>query len=420
MEADEPNPGLHLFEGYGIELEYMIAHRDTLDVLPVADELLRAACGAYDEEIERGPLCWSNELILHVIEFKTNGPAPALDGVAEQFQDAVRQANDLLGPLNGRLMPSAMHPWMDPFTQARLWPHAYSEIYESYNRIFDCRGHGWANLQSMHINLPFQGDEEFARLHAAIRLLMPIMPALAASSPLADSRATGFHDTRLETYAHNADRIPTIAGDVIPEPVFSIDAYQQLLQRLYRDIAPFDPRGILQHEWLNSRGAIARFERGSIEIRVLDIQECPAADLAVAALICETLRALARQAWQPLAAQMCWPVWPLKSLLDDCVRRGQDAVIRNKEYLAQFGVLDTDIMSARALWRRLFEFTYDSAPPHMQAVLEPALHILEHGTLAGRILSAAGPAPAPDRLHAIYSRLCHCLEQGAMFNEKDI
>lgn len=409
-------PALRLFEGYGIELEYMIVNEDTLDALPVADELLHAACGAYDEEIERGPLCWSNELILHVIEFKTNGPARALAGLADPFQAAVRQAGALLQPLRGRLMPSAMHPWMDPFAEARLWPHAYSEIYETYNRIFDCRGHGWANLQSAHINLPFQGDEEFARLHAAIRLLLPVMPALAASSPFAGGRATGFHDFRLEAYRHNADRIPSINGALIPEPVFSYDAYQQLLQSLYRDIAPFDPGGVLQHEWLNARGAIARFDRNSIEIRVLDVQECPAADLAVAALICETLRALCARRWAPLEAQMQWPVEPLEKILLDCVRRSGDAVIHSADYLAMFGMPRMDICCAGALWRHLFDTVYQDADPALRHTLEPARVILDQGALAARILRAAGTDPSRERLYAVYARLCRCLEQGTMFH----
>ena len=37
---------LGLFEGVGIELEYMIVTRDTLDVLPIADELLKAVVGS--------------------------------------------------------------------------------------------------------------------------------------------------------------------------------------------------------------------------------------------------------------------------------------------------------------------------------------------------------------------------------------
>ncbi len=64
--------------------------------------------------------------------------------------------------------------------------------------------------------------------------------------------------------------------------VFTEENYRrQIFQRMYDDIAPLDPDGVLQDEFLNSRGAIARFDRGSIEIRVINIQECPAADLAV-------------------------------------------------------------------------------------------------------------------------------------------
>ncbi|NJL28684.1 MAG: glutamate--cysteine ligase, partial [Thermoanaerobaculia bacterium] len=171
----------HLFEVVGVELEYMIVDRETLAVRPVADEVLRAVAGEIVSDVETGELAWSNELVLHVIELKTNGPAPRLAGLEAFFERDVRRINELLAPLGGRLMPTAMHPWMDPHTETRLWPHEYSPVYEAYDRIFGCRGHGWSNLQSLHLNLPFTGDEEFARLHAAVRLLLPILPALAAS-----------------------------------------------------------------------------------------------------------------------------------------------------------------------------------------------------------------------------------------------
>ena len=156
--------GLGLFEGYGVELEYMIVQKDSLKVLPVADKVLKMLAGTFTDEVENGRISWSNELALHVIELKTNGPAPSMDGLSEEFSKNIQQINKLLMPMNGVLMPSAMHPFMDPFSEMFLWPHERNEIYEKYNSIFDCRGHGWANLQSVHINLPFKNDEEFARL----------------------------------------------------------------------------------------------------------------------------------------------------------------------------------------------------------------------------------------------------------------
>src|SRR5690606_12908976 len=114
-------------------------------------------------------------------------------------------------------------------------PHDFNEVYRAFDRIFDCRGHGWGNLQSMHINLPFADDEEFGRLHAAVRLVLPLLPGLAASSPLVENRRTGSMDNRLEFYRHNCARIPSVTGHVIPEPVFGIEEYRdQVLGRIYR------------------------------------------------------------------------------------------------------------------------------------------------------------------------------------------
>jgi len=275
---------ISLFHAFGVELEYMIVDARTLSVRPIADEVLKAAAGQITSEVECGEIAWSNELALHVIELKTNGPAPSLAPLPTLFQEQVTRIQEILARYDARLMPTAMHPWMNPDQELRLWPHDYNPVYESYNRIFDCRGHGWANLQSVHLNLPFADDEEFGRLHAAIRLLLPILPALAASSPVVERRLSGLLDTRMETYRSNSQRIPSITGAVIPEPVFTRKDYQQrILERMYADIAPHDPAGILQHEWLNSRGAITRFDRNTIEIRVLDVQECPLADVAICA-----------------------------------------------------------------------------------------------------------------------------------------
>ncbi len=121
--------------------------------------------------------------------------------------------------MNAKLLPGAMHPWMDPYKETKLWLHDSKEIYDTYDRIFNCQGHGWSNLQSMHINLPFADDREFKLLHSAIRTILPILPAMSASSPIVDGEITGLMDTRLEVYRRNAERIPSITGLIVPEAV---------------------------------------------------------------------------------------------------------------------------------------------------------------------------------------------------------
>ncbi|MEJ2491706.1 MAG: glutamate-cysteine ligase family protein, partial [Desulfuromonadales bacterium] len=304
MTASRP---LGLFDGFGIELEYMIVDRDTLAVLPIADRLLQSPTGEIVNEVEHGALCWSNELVLHVIELKTRGPAASLAGLAEEFTRQIGTINQLLVPFNGMLMPGAMHPWMEPDRDTCLWPHGDRSIYAAYDRIFGCRGHGWSNLQSAHLNLPFANDAEFGRLHAAVRLLLPLLPAIAAASPVVNGRLTGLLDNRIEAYRLNQARIPSITGQVIPEAVFSRAAYQEtILARLYQDIAPHDSDRILQEEWLNSRGAIARFDRNAIEIRLLDVQESPYADLAIIQLVVAVLRELVTEAQASYAEQKKW------------------------------------------------------------------------------------------------------------------
>ncbi|MDH5382309.1 MAG: glutamate-cysteine ligase family protein, partial [Cyclobacteriaceae bacterium] len=277
---------MHLFQGYGIELEYMIVDKDTLDVKPIADELLKLKAGEYVDEIENGSISWSNELVLHVIELKCTVPTKNLWQLNADFAANIKEINQLLDRFNAKLMPTAAHPWMNPENDTFLWPHGNSEVYETYNQIFNCKGHGWSNLQSTHINLPFYDDEEFAALHMAVRLILPIIPGIAASSPILDGNFTGFHDKRMVYYGENQKRIPSITGKIIPERVNSKRQYHKLIyEPIKANIEPYNANNQLKPVWVNSRGAIARFDRGSLEIRIMDIQECPLADLAIVTLI---------------------------------------------------------------------------------------------------------------------------------------
>lgn len=408
---------LHLFEGFGIELEYMIVDATTLDVRPIADEVLRQVGGGYDLEVKRGPIAWSNELALHVIELKTNGPVASLSGVAELFQGELRALNEILKNAGARLLPTAMHPWMDPFRELKLWPHENDVIYQTFDRIFDCRGHGWANLQSMHINLPFADDDEFGRLHAAIRMVLPILPALAASSPFSDGVRRPHLDTRLEVYRRNAARVPSVSGLVIPERVFNRQDYEtQLLQRIYDDLAPHDPEGVLRDEWVNARGCIARFDRMAIEIRVLDIQECPQADLAVAAAVGAVVRAMVEEKWCDGARQRSWDERALANTLSQTIRDGDEAVIEDRELLACFGYPESGPARAGDLWSHLVESEVAGRPGAHEAL--PALHVmLREGCLARRIVRTLGdPSSTPSRaaVHELYARLAEHLNQGTM------
>ncbi len=290
MSASDKSP-YKLFECFGIELEYMLVHKGNLKPASITDKLIEKKHGSITDEIANGVISWSNELVMHVVELKTTQPVTSLEGLADQFHENIKEINALLAAEGVKLMPTAMHPLLNPLKDLKLWPHHRNEIYAQYNKIFNCKGHGWGNLQSMHINLPFANDAEFLVLHEAIRMLMPLIPALSASSPIYEGKAGSFKDNRLNFYEQNQKRVPEITGRVIPESVKNKQEYEQLiLQKIYDAIAPFDAENILQEEWLNSRGAITRFDRNAIEIRIIDIQECPKADIAIAELVVKALQ----------------------------------------------------------------------------------------------------------------------------------
>jgi glutamate---cysteine ligase / carboxylate-amine ligase len=402
---------LTLFQAYGIEVETMLVNAADLSVFPVCDRVLAAAGDRFEGEVVRGETCWSNELVLHVIERKTNGPRASLDGLAAVLAADVRAINAHLEPLGGRLLPTAMHPWMNPLRDTRLWPHGYGDVYRTYDRAFGCRGHGWSNLQSVHVNLPFSGDREFGRLHAAIRLVLPLLPALAASSPIVEGAVTGMLDTRLAMYRRNQRLVPSITGSVVPERVFTRADYEdRILRPIARDIARLDRDGILDPEWVNSRGAIARFVRDSIEIRVLDAQESSSADVAIAAATIAVVRALVDEKWVSTSAQREWHECLLEPIFTAATERAGNAVVENGDFLGCFGFQDGKV-TLRDLWAYLIE-TLDVTVDGTRAPLDV---IVRQGSLSERILRATGPTPHRERLRDVYRALADCLHQDRSF-----
>jgi len=405
-------PRLHLFQAYGVELEYMIVDRDTLEVKPIADELIKHELGNYGSDFENGIVTWSNELVLHVVELKSSKPEANLNGLEHAFHENVVRINAVLSRFNAMLMPTAAHPWMNPLAETKLWPHDNNDVYEIYNQIFDCRGHGWANLQSTHINLPFYDDEEFAKLHAAVRLVLPILPALCARSPILDGKRTGCHDTRLKYYKTNQSKLPSITGRVIPEAVFSKRNYHNLIyEKIKADISPYDPEEILNPVWVNSRGAIPRFDRGSIEIRLIDIQECPSADIAIVSFVTEVVKALVSGVFVNFDTQMKLKTETLADMLDRTIVNAGKAKM-SEDYCAAFGV--SQERTAKDLLKLILEKLISSGSKleHWRRELDL---ILREGTLSERIVNAMGADDSKENLFKIYKQLAGCLAQNKMF-----
>ncbi|MGC4023550.1 MAG: glutamate-cysteine ligase family protein [Cyclobacteriaceae bacterium] len=405
---------LHLFQAFGIELEYMIVDKETLSVKSITDELLKHELGEYGSDFENGIVTWSNELVVHVIEMKSTKPELNFSALENGFADNVKKINAILSQWNAMLLPTAAHPLMNPLTETKLWPHDSNEVYALYDKIFNSKGHGWSNLQSTHLNLPFYDDEEFAKLHAAIRIVLPLLPALCASSPILDGRFSGKLDTRLEFYKSNQAKIPSITGRVIPEPVFSKRNYlHEVYEKIKTDIAPYDSENILDPIWVNSRGAIPRFDRGSIEIRIMDIQECPAADMSIITLVIELIKALVNEKFVGLDQQMKVKTETLVPIFNESIVRGQLTMIGDVDYLRIFS--ESKPKSAVDLWKSILKKLI-KINPSLEQWERPQLNIiLEQGTLSDRILKALDGHYSEEAIKNVYRKLSGCLDQNKMF-----
>jgi len=409
---------LHAFEGVGLEIEYALVDRASLDVAPIADRVLQALSGAARpvNDYLNGELGWSNELVMHVLELKNVAPSARFDPLARMLQDEVRAMNTALERFGARLMPGGMHPWMDPAKETRLWPHDHAHVYRAYDSVFGCRSHGWANLQSTHVNFPFANDGEFARLHAALRVIVPILPALTAASPYADGRAPGPLDFRMEAYRTNADAVPQLNGQIVPEPVMTRADYQRdVLEPIYRAIVPHDPDGILQEDWINARGVIARFERNALEIRVVDTQEAPGVDLALAAFVLDLAQSLYERECSNPTLDIQLPTRVLAEIFLRCVHDAERARIDSSEFLSLFG-LTRATCPAADLWSAIAERLERENAPHAGVWRRAVEFVVTRGPLARRLLRAIGPRPDRRALHELYSALCDALHEGRQFD----
>ena len=186
------------------------------------------------------------------------------------------------------------------------------------------------------------------------------------------------------------------------------------MNKIYSEISPLDPDKILQNEWLNSRGAIARFDRNTIEIRIMDSQEAPLAEIAIVELISKALKKLINGSWSTVQEQQNLNDDLLHEIFLRTIKTGEDSIITEKEYLTPFGI-NKKIITAGDIWKHLFDSLIFESNPEQKSILNPVEIILYHGTLAKRILKSLKGDASKDNLISIYRTLSGCLKENKMF-----
>ncbi len=412
----ESRPRRHYrpFSMAGIELEYAVVD-EHLQPASLVEDALRSIAGRPCSDVVLDRVGFSNEIADHVFELKTAEPQRSLRDAETVLAEGVRLfSSTLRREFGARLLPTGMHPWMEP-GGARLWTRSNSRIYQAYERVFDVHTHGWMNVHATHLNLPLGRESEAVAMYNAAALLIPYLPALAASSPMYEGRLRPSVDSRLEWIIQHQAIIPETCGDIVPTYIESFSDYRRnVLAPMYRALDPYPDAAVLRHEFLNARGAVFKFSRKAMEIRVLDTQECVKMDVAISVFARSVLRYLSRRV---SAGRM--QLSPHEVLVNDfraTVREGSaarvaapmldDTVARDSDGLtgAADALLGFLAMARKAV--RKGEADY----------LDLVERVIRSGSLSERMRErllpfADDPASLTDAARTMYSELADCLER---------
>jgi glutathione synthase/RimK-type ligase-like ATP-grasp enzyme/gamma-glutamyl:cysteine ligase YbdK (ATP-grasp superfamily) len=400
------------FSVAGIELEYAVVD-ENLDPVSLVEPAFRLIAGRPTSEIEVGGVGFSNEIADHVFEVKTISPLRSLARTEELLVGGMRRFSAVLRQeFDARLLPTGMHPWMDP-ARARLWKRSGRKVYEAYARIFDVGTHGWMNVHAAHLNLPMGRGPEAVAMHNASALLIPYLPALAASSPMYGGRLHESVDNRMLWIFEHQAAIPESQGDLLPEYVASLSDYRRrILQPMYRALDGRPGSEVLKHDFLNARAAVLKFSRRALEIRVLDVQECIKLDIAIAVFVRAVLRHYTQRI---LRGRMEMP--PRQILLGDfraSVHCGMRARVVAPHLVAGLDRDEDGRASARDCLRSLADLAERHVRRDEAEYLELVHGMIETGSLSERIREQLAPyADDPGRMAkaagTVYGELADCL-----------
>lgn len=356
-------------EVLGPEHEFSLVN-ENLRALPIVDKVVKDFYGRFVNFVDFGDFSFGKELQLHVLEVKPNKPSKSPRKFEEKMHTAVLRLGELLQKRYGaRLLGTGMHPTLR-LEETTVWPHRHKQIYEALSRIFNLKQHGWLNIQSFQLNIPYADEEKAVQVHNLLANVCAYLPAVSASSPIYEGHFGDYVDNRLYFYMENQKEIPSITGNVVPEYVYSFKQYRnEVIEKYSSDLAKAGAhKCILNKEWVNSRGVILRFERKAVEIRVMDEQECIKSDVALSCFI----RALIRG----LMAENA-PLMPTMLLAEDfksVIRHGLNAK-----------VMHPNGSTAREVCRHFLKIAWENATAEEKDYLPLVEKRIEKGSLAEAI-----------------------------------
>jgi len=366
---------------------------EELKALPIVDKVIKDFCGRIVNFVEQAHFTFGKELQLHVMEIKPNTPFESPKVFDETMHEAVLTLLDFLERrYNAYLLGTGMHPLLR-LEETSIWPHRHRKIYQAYSKVFNLNQHGWLNIQSFQLNIPYLSEESGVLLHNALAKLCAYLPAVASSSPIYEGKIGESIDNRLDFYMLNQKEMPSVTGDVVPEYVASLDQYKkEIIGKYSLDLSNVGVDELIHKDWVNSRGVVFRFDRRSVEIRVMDEQECVKSDVALSCFIRALMRGLLSKEAELLPHEIL--VKDFKSVVAD----GLNAK-----------VLNSHGQTARQVFKHFLRIAWENATEEEKAYLPIIKKRIECGSLSEiikeNILRKTRRTDLEEAIINVYSRL---------------
>jgi gamma-glutamyl:cysteine ligase YbdK (ATP-grasp superfamily) len=384
-------------EVLGPEHELSIVDAE-MKALPISDKVIKDYGGKIVNFVELPGFTFGKELQLHVMELKANNPFKSPVQFEETMQKGVETLNNFLSEkFHASLLGTGMHPLLR-LEETGIWSHRHRKIYDAMGKIFNLKQHGWLNIQSFHLNLPYGTEENGVAMHNLLANLCAYLPALAASSPIFEGTGGSSVDNRLCFYRVNQREVPTITGDVVPEYVSSFEMYKdKVIGQYSRDLTKAGAdSSLLFKEWVNSRGVIFRFDRKALEVRVMDEQECIKSDVALSCYVRAALRGLLA------CKQELLPHALLVGDFNTIVAKGLDARVQHPQG-----------PTARQVCRHFYDVAWANAEEEEKKFLPLVKSRIDNGSLSeiirAHVIRKAQRTDFKEATASVYSTLIKCL-----------
>jgi glutamate---cysteine ligase / carboxylate-amine ligase len=242
-----------------VEEEFAILDPQTLSLTNRFEEFQALAAGTELEDHLVG------ELIASEVEVRT-GRSDSFADIVARVPERRRQLQALADKLGVALGATGTHPW-SPWQEQRIidTPH-----YRRNDEIL--RYVVWRNNSfGLHVHVAINGPDRVIKVTDALRVYLPELLALSASSPFVENVNTGLHSARTQIFTRFFPRcgIPDAYGDWA-----TFESYVRFL---------YDTGSIDEHTqmWWSVRPHLAF---PTVEIRVCDSQPLQEEAISLAAL----------------------------------------------------------------------------------------------------------------------------------------